>query len=480
MTAANINSNGVPNNASALDQDFALVVYNAVAAALPIPLLQPATIGTGNGVIDLNECNDVSLPIKNLGSATATGVFVTIWDDTTGVTIAQPASAYPDIPPGGQTTNVTPFKINTGAGFTCGTAIDLMATVRTAQGTFVASLGVPSGGAPFSTTTFESTDVPKSILDVSTVESTLAASGLGGVQKVTAALRLTHTFDADLDLVLVGPDGTTVDLSSNRGGSGQNYGTSCAARTIFDDAAATAISAGVAPFAGTFRPEQPLAAFIGKSGSAANGTWRLRIRDEAGLDTGTLQCWSLTVSQPTCGTGGGPCPFVATFADVPVPHPFWQFVETLARIGITSGCAVNPARYCPDSDVTRAQMAVFLLKGAHGPDYSPPAPRADVRRRPLNHPFAPWIEQLAAEGITGGCGGAPATARPARDAGPDGGLPPEGEERLRLHPAGARRADVRRRAPRTTRSRCGSTSSRRTGSPAAAPSTPTATARTRP
>ena len=145
-----------------------------------------------------------------MGSVPATGVFVTIWDDTPGVTIAQPASAYPDIPPGGQTTNTTPFKINTGAGFTCGTAIDLMATVRTGQGTFVTSLGVPSGGTPFSTTTFESADVPKPIPDVSTTESTLAVSGVGGVKKVTAALRLTHTFDGDLDLSLIGPDGTTV------------------------------------------------------------------------------------------------------------------------------------------------------------------------------------------------------------------------------------------------------------------------------
>jgi S-layer homology domain len=89
---------------------------------------------------------------------------------------------------------------------------------------------------------------------------------------------------------------------------------------------------------------------------------------------------------------------------VPVPHVFWQFIETLARIGITSGCAVNPARYCPDSEVTRAQMAVFLLKGAHGPDFVPPAPTVQTFTDvPLNHPFAPWIYQLAAEGITGGC-----------------------------------------------------------------------------
>ena len=100
---------------------------------------------------------------------------------------------------------------------------------------------------------------------------------------------------------------------------------------------------------------------------------------------------------------------MATFADVPLPHPFWQFVETLARIGITSGCAVSPARYCPDSDVTRGQMAVFLLKAKNGAGFTPPVPGqqtfADV---PLNNPFAVWINQLAADGITGGCAVNPA------------------------------------------------------------------------
>jgi hypothetical protein len=52
-------------------------------------------------------------------------------------------------------------------------------------------------------------------------------------------------------------------------------------------------------------------------------------------------------------------PAVATFPDdVPTTHPFFRFVEALARAGITSGCA--PGAFCPDDPVTRGQMAVFL------------------------------------------------------------------------------------------------------------------------
>ncbi len=49
-------------------------------------------------------------------------------------------------------------------------------------------------------------------------------------------------------------------------------------------------------------------------------------------------------------------------------------------------------------------MAVFLLKGKHGICYVPPpciGIFADVLCAP---PFAPWIEALYFEGITGGCG----------------------------------------------------------------------------
>ena len=50
----------------------------------------------------------------------------------------------------------------------------------------------------------------------------------------------------------------------------------------------------------------------------------------------------------------------STFLDVPPSHPFFSYVETLVSNGVTGGCA--PSYYCPDSPVTRAQMAVFLLK----------------------------------------------------------------------------------------------------------------------
>jgi hypothetical protein len=55
-----------------------------------------------------------------------------------------------------------------------------------------------------------------------------------------------------------------------------------------------------------------------------------------------------------------PPPGTATFNDVPTNHPFFQFVEALAASGITGGC--GGGNYCPNSPLTRGQMAVFLAK----------------------------------------------------------------------------------------------------------------------
>jgi hypothetical protein len=105
-----------------------------------------------------------------------------------------------------------------------------------------------------------------------------------------------------------------------------------------------------------------------------------------------------------------PSPATGTvFADIPVSYPLANWVEALYVAGLTGGCATNPLRFCPDDVVTRGATAVFLLRAKHGAGYDPPAPTqqtfADV---PLNHPFAKWIYQLAAEGITGGCAMSPA------------------------------------------------------------------------
>jgi len=94
------------------------------------------------------------------------------------------------------------------------------------------------------------------------------------------------------------------------------------------------------------------------------------------------------------------------FADVACPSLFADWIEQLFAEGITGGCSVGPpALYCPGNPVTRAQMSVFLLKTEHGSGYLPPACTPTFDDVPCPSLFAAWIEQLFNEGITGGCGG---------------------------------------------------------------------------
>jgi hypothetical protein len=95
------------------------------------------------------------------------------------------------------------------------------------------------------------------------------------------------------------------------------------------------------------------------------------------------------------------------FSDVPATYWAADWIEQFYNDGITSGCSTNPLKYCPEANVTRAQMAIFLLRSKHGNDYTPPAASGIFADVPITHWAANWIEQLYNEGITSGCATGP-------------------------------------------------------------------------
>jgi len=99
------------------------------------------------------------------------------------------------------------------------------------------------------------------------------------------------------------------------------------------------------------------------------------------------------------------------FDDVPCPGPFTNWIEQLAAEGITAGC--DPGLYCPAKPVTRAQMAVFLLKTKEGSTYTPPPANGVFGDVPVGSFAADWIEALYARGVTGGCSASPLLYCPA-------------------------------------------------------------------
>jgi hypothetical protein len=91
------------------------------------------------------------------------------------------------------------------------------------------------------------------------------------------------------------------------------------------------------------------------------------------------------------------------FDDVPINYWASEWIEKLYKENITNGCNSKPLMYCPEMSVNRAQMAVFLLRSKHGPNYTPPSASGIFTDVPINYWAADWIEQLYKEGITKGC-----------------------------------------------------------------------------
>lgn len=55
-----------------------------------------------------------------------------------------------------------------------------------------------------------------------------------------------------------------------------------------------------------------------------------------------------------------PAPATASFTDVPTNAQFFAEIEAMKAAGITSGCTAT--KFCPDSNVTRRQMAAFFAR----------------------------------------------------------------------------------------------------------------------
>lgn len=174
----------------------------------------------------------------------------------------------------------TPTGVNAGADVTyCSpgsTNLNGSANVTTGPWTVGASpnLAIPDNNVTGATSTI---NIPSTCANANNLTS--------------VTINLTHTWTSDLSIFLRAPNLSQIDLSSGNGGSGDNY-----TNTVFSTAG-TAITSGVAPFTGTYTPEQ---AFSNLTGTA-QGDWSLRVVDGAGGDVGNIVSWSITISNPTCG-----------------------------------------------------------------------------------------------------------------------------------------------------------------------------------
>lgn len=104
---------------------------------------------------------------------------------------------------------------------------------------------------------------------------------------ISVCIDITTDFDADLAIFLRSPNNQLLMLSTNNGGSGDNY-----TQTCFTPTAVTPITSGTAPFTGNYQPE---GSWTVLNGVPINGNWTLRVSDAFGLNAmGRVNWWSIT------------------------------------------------------------------------------------------------------------------------------------------------------------------------------------------
>ena len=261
-------------------------------------------LNNGNGVPDPGEVIDEGVWLGNQSNQVLRGVTGTLVSTTPGVTILRGTAAWPALVPQGSALPAEPFQVRLDRGVPCDSLAEftviLDAAGRRLTNRFSQRIGLRQFNAA-AVDTVTATDTPVAIPDLGTGTSSIpvALPGSPILESLTVAVRIDHTTIGDVRLFLQHPDGTEIRLSDNEGGDFPDMGTGdCRTGqfTVFSDAATRAISDGLAPFVGTFQPEDALDAFRGKP---ANGTWTLRATDVFLNDFGTLQCWSLMLKSRT-------------------------------------------------------------------------------------------------------------------------------------------------------------------------------------
>lgn len=328
VTAANINSDGVPNVAPALDQDYALVIYNFEEVQMPVVVgtgssLQQESCGVvGNGAIDPDETVTVGFVLQNAGTANTTNVVATLLATGGVVNPDGPASYGALLAGGAPKTNAFTFAATGECGGILTATLALADNgVDLGLAEFTFRLGGTIGAMQAKTNSTRITLNDNA--SASPYPSTIAISGMAGtISKVTATLRgFTHTWPSDVDIILVSPGGQAVSLMGAAGG-----GTSVSGATLtFDDDAASALGepiisgtyqpSGMAEAMNSPAPQPPYGAALADfNGGDPNGTWKLYGLDAAASDSGSIaQGWALSVTaaEPLCCGSNKPPIFAA-------------------------------------------------------------------------------------------------------------------------------------------------------------------------
>jgi hypothetical protein len=243
-------------------------VVKAAWAAVSVPAQTgEATCTTGT------PTNDFSVSVSPTSGSVAAGSSATVAVATATTSgSAQSVALTAAGLPSGATASFSPASVTSGSSST----LTIATTAATPSGSYPVTITGTGSATHTATYTLTVTGGPSgscagtndtdvSIPDLTTVTSTITISGCArnASSTSTVAVNIAHTFRGDLVIDLVAPDGTSYRLKNS-------------SATDSADNVITTYTANL-------------------SSEAANGAWKLQVRDAVRNDVGTINTWTLTL-----------------------------------------------------------------------------------------------------------------------------------------------------------------------------------------
>ncbi|WP_246258200.1 S8 family serine peptidase [Amycolatopsis anabasis] len=308
-TAVDIGAPGVDavTGAGVLLADRVLDYTGASPQPLAVAQRPAVAPADGGAYLDPGDTAKVTLPVTNLGDGPAVSTSVVLTSTTPGVTVSPRSKSYGTISP--RQTGINEFTFTVPANHELGVPVVLNARVTFAGALSprIAQFSFPVGRPSPEVHTFAYTGAPVAIPDNSPIGASVSipVTGVGRASKVVfsvdgtactteqgaTTVGIDHSYVGDLVGTLTSPTGAKAVLFQRNGSSGNNL-----CQVVFDDGAAQPFSGALAsnaPFTGTWRPAQPLAAL---TAIPADGTWTFTAVDTALTDTGSVHAVSLHVN----------------------------------------------------------------------------------------------------------------------------------------------------------------------------------------
>ncbi|MEO8147352.1 MAG: T9SS type A sorting domain-containing protein [Bacteroidia bacterium] len=279
---------------------------DTITASINIPLICNQSPGAVQVTL---TAADVSSPQNNVYTYTWTSSAGGGLNTSTGASVtANPTqSATYTVTAFDAGTNCTRIKtVTVGVGTSPTFNTVTAATPSFCQGSSTTITAVASVGGP-SSFTFNGGAV--TINDATTATPYPSSISVSGLTPTTTVANvkingLTHTYQGDIDIILVNPSGQFVTLMSDQGNAvgavGNNY-TFQDGAPVFNPAASGTYSCADAaaspdnyPAPGPGAVSGPVTPLLSTFTTAPNGTWNLYVVDDVGGDLGNFTSWSIT------------------------------------------------------------------------------------------------------------------------------------------------------------------------------------------